>query len=76
MFSLTVTFYLTKSKKQNQKNNKHSSRTIALSESKIFAKKSYFLLKNADMSKIKRVLKGIFSETTYVFVLTYQISSF
>ena len=32
--------------------------------------------KNADISKIKRVLvlKGIFSETAYVCVLTYQIS--
>ena len=38
----------------------------------------FFLEKHADISKNKRVLvlKGIFSETTYVFVLTYQISSF
>ena len=36
-----------------------------------------YLQKNADISKIKKflVLKGIFSKTTYVFVLTYQISS-
>ena len=33
------------------------------------------VLKNADIRNIKRnlVLKGIFSETTYVCVLTYQI---
>ena len=42
----------------------------------IFAKKNgYFLQKNADDSKIKRalILKGLFSETTYMFVLTWQI---
>ena len=41
-------------------------------------KNSDFLQKNADISKIKGVwvLKGIFSETTYVCVLTYQTSSF
>ena len=34
--------------------------------------------KNADMSKITEALalKGIFSETTYVCVLKYQISGF
>ena len=34
--------------------------------------------KNADISKIKKalVLKGIFSETTYQFVFTCQMSSF
>ena len=37
-----------------------------------------FYKKNTEISKIKRilVLKGIFSETTYRCVLTYQISSF
>ena len=37
-----------------------------------------FLPKNADISKIKRVLvpKGMFAETTYECVLTCQISSF
>ena len=41
-------------------------------------KNADFLQKNAEISKIKGflVLKGIYSETTYVFVLTYQISSF
>ena len=43
-----------------------------------FPKNAVFFTKNADLSKIKRalVLKGIFSETTYVCVLTDQISSF
>ena len=41
-------------------------------------KNAEFLQKNADISKVKRalVLKGIFSETTYVCVLMYQISRF
>ena len=41
-------------------------------------KNTDFLQKNADTSKIKSafVLKVIFSETTYVCVLTSQISSF
>ena len=42
-----------------------------------FQKNVDFLQKNADINKIKKalVLKDIFSETTYVCVLTYQISS-
>ena len=64
--------------KQNQKlfNLAH---TLLLWVKILFLPKSAdFLQKNADISKIKRslVLKGIFSETTYVFVLTYQIWSF
>ena len=41
----------------------------------IFCKKKE---KKAGISKFKRpfALKGIFSETKYVYVLTYQISSF
>ena len=40
-----------------------------------FTKNADFLQKNAEINKIKGilVLKGIFYETTYVFVLTYQI---
>ena len=35
------------------------------------------IIKNTDISKVKVLARnGIFSETTYVFVLTYQISSF
>ena len=46
----------------------HSSHSIALSKGTIFNKKHCFLQRNADISKIRRplVLKGIFSETTYV----------
>ena len=42
------------------------------------AKKADFSQKSADITKIKRllVLKGIFSETTYVYVLKYQVLSF
>ena len=57
----------------------HSFHTIALSKGTIFAKKNAdFWQKNAGISRIKRILalKGIFSETTYVCVLTYQISGF
>ena len=41
-------------------------------------KKAEFLQKNADISKVKRVLvlKGIFSETPYVCVISYHIQSF
>ena len=41
-------------------------------------KKCCSLEKNADSSKIKEVLvlKGIFSKTTYVYVLMYQILGF
>ena len=41
-------------------------------------KNADFLQKNADISEIKEalVLEGIFFETSYVCVLTYQISSF
>ena len=40
-------------------------------------KNAAFLQRNADISKIKRalVLKVTFSETTYVCVLTYKVSS-
>ena len=63
MFSLIVTFYLTKTENRIKKSQGQ------LSNSDFFAKK------NADISKIKRalVLKGIFSETTYVCQLTRPI---
>ena len=63
-FSLKITFYLTKTEKE-LKNFQHSSHTIALSKGIIFAKKCLFLQKNADISKIKRIVvpKGIFAET-------------
>ena len=58
---------------------KHSSHTIVLNKGIIFDKKWWFFCKkNADISKNKGVLvlKDIFSKTTYVCVLTSQISSF
>ena len=39
-------------------------------------KNADFLQKNTDIIKIKGVLKDVFPKTTYVCVLTYQISSF
>ena len=49
----------------------HSFNTTALSKRTILVKKRKFLTENADICKIKKVLvlKGIFSETTYVSVL-------
>ena len=53
---------------------------MAFSKYTIFAKNTDFLQKNKnpDISQIKRalVLKGIFSDTEYMCVLTYQIWSF
>ena len=65
-------FYLTKTEK-NLKIIKHSSITLLLWVEVLFwPKNTDFLQKNADISKIKRtlVLKGIFSESTYVCVCT------
>ena len=67
--------------KAELKNIKHTSHTIALSKGVLFWQKEMlinFLQNNVNISKIERilVLKGIFSKTTYVSVLTYQISSF
>ena len=52
--------------------------TLLLWLSTIFDKKSDFLQKNAEISKIMRdlVLKPKFSKTAYVCVLTHQMSSF
>ena len=70
IFSLIVTFYLTKTKK----------RTIALCKGTILAKKRWFFAKNADIIEFKRalVLKGIFSEATckgVYFSAKLQVSS-
>ena len=74
MFSLIVTFYLTKTENRT-KNLKRSSHTLALSEDTISAKNTDFSRKNGDISKIKRslVLKGTLSENTCVCVLTCHI---
>ena len=44
----------------------------------LLSKNDNFLGKNSDISKIKRVLiiYALFSETTYLFLLAQQISSF
>ena len=47
--------YLTKTENRT-KNLKNSFNTIALSKDNIFVKKDNFLQKNAEISKIKRVL--------------------
>ena len=76
-FSLTLTFIL-KNLKTELKTLQHSSHTSALSKGTIFAKNADFYQKNANIRKIKRtlVLKGTFSKTTYVCVLTYIMSRF
>ena len=55
------------------------SHIIVFSKGTIFLKTNIFCKnKNADINKIKKILalKGIFSETTHLCVLAYQISSF
>ena len=61
-----VTFYLTKTENRTKK---------SLSKGVILAKKAGFLQKNADISKIKKILilNAIFSETANVSVPTCQI---
>ena len=68
---LEITFYLRKTENRTRESLTHLSHNIDLSIGTIFAK-------NAVIGKTKEVLvlKGIFFETTYAFVLTYQISSF
>ena len=56
--------------KTELKNLYHNSHTNAMSKV-TFSKKDDCLQKNVDISKIKQVLKDIFSETTYLCVLTY-----
>ena len=64
-FSLIANFYLKKNKNRTKKI--YYCQTILI-----------FLKNNAGISKIEMglVLKGTFSETKYLFVLTFQISSF
>ena len=71
MFSLIVTFYLTKTENRTKKSL--TALTLLLWAKVLFwPKKANFLQKNADISKIKRilVLKGIFYETKYECLLT------
>ena len=53
------------------------SHNTTLSKGTIFIKNIDFLKKDAEVSKIKGVLvlKGMFSKTIYLFVLTHQIST-
>ena len=74
--SLILTFHITKSENRTKK-SLNSAHTIALSKHTIFARNADFLQKNANISKIKKVpvLKSVFSDSTYMCVLMYQISS-
>ena len=77
IFSLIITFYL--SKTENRAKKSLIALAILLWVKVLFwPKNADFLQKNADISKIKKVLviEGIFSETTDVCVLTCQIWSF
>ena len=77
-FASGVTFYLTKSENRTKKSLQYSSHTISLSKGTIFATNAVFLLKDADISKVRRtlVLKGIFFETKFIGILMHQFSSF
>ena len=80
IFSLIVTLYLTKIKNRTKKyltqlsNYKLTLRVKVIS----WPKNADFLQKNANISNIKRalVLKGIFSKTTYICLVTCKILSF
>ena len=76
-FSSIVTFYLTKTENWTKKSLPQVSQ-YCFEKRYCFSKKCWYFATNADISKIKRVLvlKGIFSETTYVCVLTCQSWSF
>ena len=67
IFSLMGTFYHTKTKNRAQ-NLKRNSHTIVLSKGNVFSENAEFSKKNADFTKINRVLvlKIIFSDTRYV----------
>ena len=75
MFSLKVTFYLTKTENRTK-------RFITLLLKRFLTLllwvKVLFWPENADIIKIEMalVLRGTFSETVYMFVLTCQIGSF
>ena len=82
MFSLIVTFYLTKTENRTQKSLTLLSHYCKGKGTRVkvlfWQKNADFLKKNPDISKIKGVLvlKVIFSESAYECVLTCQISSF
>ena len=76
-FSLNKVF-VSQKLKTKLKSLKHSSHIVPLSKGTIFAKRSFCKKKEANISKIKRVsvLKGIFSEATYISVLMYRFLNF
>ena len=77
MFSLVVSIYLTKNENRTKKIF-NTALTLLLWVKVLFLlKNADFLQNNVAISKIKRalILKGIFSETTYVCVLTCQMGS-
>ena len=71
IFSLVETFFLSKTENRTKKSLTQPSHYC-------FEQNADFFAKIADVSKVKRalLLKYIFSETIYVCVLMYQISSF
>ena len=72
------TYIFIKSNLLSYKNRKQNEKIFNTSLTLLFWMKEIFLPKNADISKTKKALvpKGVFPETTYVCVLTYQTSSF
>ena len=75
--SLKAAFYLTKSENRTWKALTQLS-YYCFEYRYYFCQKCWVLSKKVNMSLIKgfMALKGIFSETNYLWVLTYQISSF
>ena len=76
-FSLIITLYLTKPENKTSKISNTALILLLWVKVLLFLKNADFLQKSADISKIKDllVLRYIFSETKYGFVLAYQISS-
>ena len=77
IFTLVVTIYLTKNESKTEKSLTQLS-YYCFKSRYFFGQKTLIFAKNADFSKIEKVLalKGIFSKITYLCVLTYQISGF
>ena len=71
-------FWYCETWKQNKRTSNTASILLFWVKVLFLSKKSWFLAKNADTSKIKQivVLKGICSKNKCVCELTYQISSF
>ena len=76
--SSAVNFYFTKNENRTKKISNTALTILLWVQVLLLPENTDFLQKYTDISKIKRtlVLKGIFSKTSYVFVITYQITSF